>query len=832
MIFMCLTYLKNDDAKIIFALFILGCIFFWKIILNPGKVVFSEYFSDIIQYSMPIKTFVHDFWKASGTLPLWNPYTFMGNPSLGNTQYAMFHPYNIVYLLFDPPPIFGYIFILDLFLIGLFTYFFVKSIGVNKYGALVSAITFMFSGVVLVRVYSGHHINLDILAMIPPSFFLIEMALKKKSYFYGVLTGIPIALGFLGGNIQVAVYGVVGLTAYFTLRILFLAKKSTRDLKLLLILVIAVLFGALLSAVQLLPSFELSTFLSRAQMTYEDATAYSFPPEQSITFFMPEFFGTYLDYTYWGGRNFWELCAYTGVLSTVLTAISMFFVKNEYKTIFTILLVFSFLFSLGKNFPMYAIFYKFVPFFDVFRKPTVMLFLTSFSISVLSGFGTEFLSVKITDKDKKNISKFMKAVLIVPVFTMIVLVLTYTLKDEILSVGKGLLLSKYEHFTSDVHSLPYELEFYMDKIPYVYSHIVDSLTIFIVTLVGIISVLYLRIRNMIKADYFKLALLVITLIDLWFFGMKYIDVMNVETVFGERPILGLLETDTERFRVLDISGSLPQYVSISHKIETMGGYESVQLKNYTDFIDYYFGSGIKESGYSFLGVKEERALNNSKILGMLNVKYVLTRTPTDNKNLILRSNVTTTLYVKSLSNIQYKSNRGGYIPSNLTMQVYIYENIEFLPRAFIVRDASINGSETVLEEMSRRDFNPRETIIFENDPGVQLNNPGTYKEATIEHHSPNEIMIRVYMDNPGFLVLSENYLPGWKAFDNGSELDIYKANYILRSVYLTEGWHTVKFVYNPLSFKVGGLITFISTLVLCVIILDRIKSNLRRGTIK
>jgi len=151
-----------------------------------------------------------------------------------------------------------------------------------------------------------------------------------------------------------------------------------------------------------------------------------------------------------------------------------------------------------------------------------------------------------------------------------------------------------------------------------------------------------------------------------------------------------------------------------------------------------------------------------------------------------------------------------------------------LPRASIVRNAkAVENDEQILKEIENSDFDPKRTVILDKDPGVSLINAGTYKQADIIYYSPNEIQVQVYMDEPGFLVLSENYYPGWKATDNGKEIEIYRTNYILRSVYLDKGQHTVKFIYNPVSFRFGLWITVITALLLSVLVLYRIKSNLK-----
>jgi uncharacterized membrane protein YfhO len=73
----------------------------------------------------------------------------------------------------------------------------------------------------------------------------------------------------------------------------------------------------------------------------------------------------------------------------------------------------------------------------------------------------------------------------------------------------------------------------------------------------------------------------------------------------------------------------------------------------------------------------------------------------------------------------------------------------------------------------------------------------------VTFYSPNRIVVQANLDAPGLLVLSELWYPGWRAYDNSREVKIHRADYLLRSVYLEEGRHTVEFVYDPLSFKVG-----------------------------
>ena len=63
------------------------------------------------------------------------------------------------------------------------------------------------------------------------------------------------------------------------------------------------------------------------------------------------------------------------------------------------------------------------------------------------------------------------------------------------------------------------------------------------------------------------------------------------------------------------------------------------------------------------------------------------------------------------------------------------------------------------------------------------------------------------MDSAGFLILSENWYPGWNAYDNGHKTRIFRADYTLRAVHLEKGQHEVIFKYEFQSYKIGKFIS-------------------------
>jgi uncharacterized membrane protein YfhO len=71
-------------------------------------------------------------------------------------------------------------------------------------------------------------------------------------------------------------------------------------------------------------------------------------------------------------------------------------------------------------------------------------------------------------------------------------------------------------------------------------------------------------------------------------------------------------------------------------------------------------------------------------------------------------------------------------------------------------------------------------------------------------------LIHVKAAQNAFLVLSDTYFPGWKAYVDGKKEKIYRANYNFRAIALGAGTHKIEFIYDPLSFKIGAIITLLT----------------------
>ena len=320
------VYNSIEKHKLLLLLTVLPLIFFNRLILDPQSMFFPS--QDIISIFSQEKELLQDTVRSYKTFPLWNPYIFSGSPFLGNPTSSMFYPVNILFMLFPVGRVFGYVFVINSFLIGIFTYLFARSINLDKFGSLISGVTIMFSGPLMTLIFPGHLVNFDTFIWFPLILLIFEKAIKKQKMIYAVFAGFPIALMLLAGAPQIAAFSLLSASIYFALRVISNLPKNNRLFYLrrtFTILFLSIVLGFLLAAVQILPTNEFSKLSARANgLSYDFASDFSLHPKQIISFVFPYFFGNPANGTYWGKGNFWSLNGYMGILPLTLVLISLF----------------------------------------------------------------------------------------------------------------------------------------------------------------------------------------------------------------------------------------------------------------------------------------------------------------------------------------------------------------------------------------------------------------------------------------------------------------------------------------------------------------------------
>jgi len=142
------------------------------------------------------------------------------------------------------------------------------------------------------------------------------------------------------------------------------------------------------------------------------------------------------------------------------------------------------------------------------------------------------------------------------------------------------------------------------------------------------------------------------------------------------------------------------------------------------------------------------------------------------------------------------------------------------------RAAVAASGEETLRLMAEETFDPRTGVVLEEEPGVPLHGGEEASVAEIISSEPSEVVVRCRLAGAGILVLSDTFYPGWEATVDGSPGRILRANYAFRAVPLERGEHTVRFNYQPASFRAGAAVSVIS---LCAVAIALRVSCRRRG---
>jgi hypothetical protein len=168
--------------------------------------------------------------------------------------------------------------------------------------------------------------------------------------------------------------------------------------------------------------------------------------------------------------------------------------------------------------------------------------------------------------------------------------------------------------------------------------------------------------------------------------------------------------------------------------------------------------------------------------------------------------------------------------------VKIYENLDNLPRAFVVHRARVLDDEAAIAAMNDPSFRPDEEAILATGGHEVLSLPfippracpevapltgrrlggerggAGEDEVEILSYEAERVVISANLAEEGYLVLTDAYYPGWRALADGLETPIYRANLLFRAVYLPAGQHRIEFVYDPRSFKMGAAISLTALL--------------------
>ncbi|MCU0345290.1 MAG: YfhO family protein, partial [Ignavibacterium sp.] len=506
---------------------------------------------------------------------------------------------------------------------------------------------------------------------------------------------------------------------------------------------------------------------------YQYATNWSFSPGEVLTFIVPSFYGfgksTYQGplsqnqpvevNTYFGQMPFVDVAMYMGVIIFFLAVFSMIINwKNPLVRFFTILSVIALLISFGSTFPLvYDLMFNYFPFFNKFRVPSMILVLVQLSFPILAGLGlVKIISLKENPDEK--ISKIIRnAFYFLSGIFVLTLLLGSPLKDWFISRAasnpeKGARLQAIHDYMGDMFLTDIRLAFF-----------------FVAATFGMV---FAFTKKKLSADLMVIAIIVLVVIDLFrinYRGETFIENSSIEQLFNKPDYIIEKIGDKSVYRVLN----LKQDGSIG------------SLNQNSNYLAYFLMFDI----YGYSGIKPRAIQDYYDVLGspanptfwrMLNVKYIIFDKEVNSPDLQL----------------VYAGNKS-----------FVYLNRNALPRAYFVNQVAKKSGLEIINMVKNTQFDPAYIAFTEEEvAGIEAPDSTTY--VRIEKFENENVELDVNASGNNFLTGETDYKlfkvhTGWKAFIDGKETKIYRANHGFRGIVVPKGNHKIEFTYLPESFVIS-----------------------------
>jgi hypothetical protein len=718
---------------------------------------------DPVQQYYPWRTFAVSSLK-SGIIPLWNPYSYCGQPFLANLQSALLYPPNLIFLLLPLPLAFTWSAVLHLFLAGFFCYALLRHWRLDILPALLGAVAFMLNGYIIGWLeYPAF--GQWVIVWLPAVLLCYDKAVTSGNWRWVLLAAAAVGLQFLGGQLQIATYLMATFFLLVLVRLFCPPEKVSRG-RILAMAAVPLLLGLALAAGQLLPTLELAPLSGRLPKTLAQALTFRLPLTHLILYLIPNFFGnpsTYNEWTSLNGRypiNFIETGCYVGIIPLLLGWLAVRRWRRSEVSFLLALLVISLLLALGT--PLYAAYFYLVPGAKQLAGLARILSLTAFALAGLAAFGAQRAMEKSPTLGKWEL----------PIFFW------FALLAVIAAWGK---------FLAELQANPPLFE-----------NFAWQLLRYLLLLFASGIIVWLMARGQkpepkagkkapnkkpALAPYFALALL---LLDIFVFGFRFNPATDPRLAFFPTATTEFLQKQDSSARVTSyryqsdapaaaLRWMLPN-TPLAYNLRDVHGYDSLAP-----------GRTQQLLGSSEWGRQGFLPAPSSSLVNLLGIKYAFT--------------------AETIDSTRWQLAQSGE-------EGNIYENPAALPRAFWVGEAKGMEDTAALAAVKSGDYDLSKAVILSGSSPSEASAPRGAGEIKFIKDNLNDLRLESTSSQPGWLVLTDTAYPGWQATLDGKPAAWQIGDYAFRALPVPAGKHEVVWTFAPATFKVGLFISLFAILIL------------------
>jgi hypothetical protein len=745
-------------ARFGLALILFALVFhrFWN-----HSIVFRDSF---ILYA-PLKFLIGQALR-SGQIWCWNPRQFLGVPFVADILSGWFYPLNVLYALLPFEPAHRLFILLHYPLAAIGMDLFLRGRGLDRFPALAGGIVFGLCGYML-----SQHANFPFL--IGPALAPLALCCRDRAarggWLWAPAAGAGLALMVFGGEPQSA--AIAGMLMLAIGAAGSWAEKNPRQLA---VTGLALATGLGFSSMQTLPTLELLSRSVRAGgLPLAQAGFYSFHPGYIVDLVWPTPFGRlYPDLHYWGEfaidpsplgvRYPWAATNYLGLTAMTLAAYGAVRSRRRWRTAALAAGVFFLLLALGRHTPLFGFLHGAGPGFTFFRYPSKYLAWFSGAVAVLAALGLEALAEEMRERPR-SAARLGLAYGIAATAAVALSALAWPWAME--RVG-ALASGSTEYLVARRRLL------------------LGGAQIAAAALTSG-TLLALAAKRSIPAAAAGAAFLLVLVLDLGSMSATMnagpTDIFSRPSVAGrmigpsDLPRLGSFRIYREPVNFRDRTPALAGY----GEIERLCLWERATLKPNLDHLEGFedlagYNEAAPAEGIEMLQKPDPASL------ARFNVKYVITRPGAD---LALRLPLT--------------ANDDAY-------DISLARLARPWPRAYVTADAILAANEAGAMR-ALASIGVSERIVITGAPWSEdESGPPGIVPARILRYEPDRVEIEAAAKTPAWLVLSDRYYPGWRAWTDGGETRIYRANVATRAVRLNPGPHRVVFRFEPRTLRLGA----------------------------
>jgi hypothetical protein len=751
-----------------------------------NKMLFG---SDTMEAGIFFRSFYADFVRTYHRIPLWNPYIYGGLPFVDAMHGDTFYPLAALQFILPLFKALGYKLVITVFLAGVFTYLYLRKMGMAKWASSFGGTVYMLSGFLVSLVYAGQDGRMYVTSLLPLLLYTMEIGFHRKNLLWWWPFAVAFAILVMANHPQFSYFAMWCVGAYFVFRLIFeLKENKTGSQRWIPIpgFFLAMFLGLCLSLVAIWPNQDyVRKYSPRAEggKGYDYAASWSLHAEEAVSQIIPGFAGyssmqghpgLNAEPTYWG-KNYFKINTETaGLMALILAMLGLFIYRDRFSWFFVGTAIFSMLYALGKAGVIFKLIFYTVPFVNQFRAPSTIMFLFCFAATFLAARTVDQLEKARKITNHKNLLK-----------GLIIAGGLYLLGAILVAIG-GLNVMKI--YTSIFYSSiePGQISNLESNLP----HIIGGLIEGALFLFACALLFWGTILHKISFKTAAIAFLAMAVVDGWILtDMRFIQPVDPTPYFTKPPIVKILDKDKQAYRVFAMSQTLSNQNELAqYGIDEVAGYHGNQLRWYDNFL----GGNSLSSFFTYKnGQAQGFSPNFSKIMSMVNGKYFIWN--------------------------QKFTPPGFELLGTSPDGINIYHNTSNLPRARIVYgyDVVPNPDNAVSTFMAPA-YDYVNRIVIDRAPKSQIAPPTSASgDTVIMLDGPaDQIKFRANLAASGFVAIQDNWYPYWKAFEGKTEIPIYRTDYTFMAVELPAGTHEIVLqVENP-KYILGKNVTIVSWILL------------------